>query len=97
MNRLLTSVFVPRHTGEMVCPDLRVKAVLFLFVFVRITFISAALLIGFWFLTQLVHAGAVAQVQTGGVAYLAYVGGFVFGAETARFSKVRLESLTSRA
>ena len=32
----------------------------------------------------LVHAGDVAQVQTGGVAYLAHVGGFVFGAVTAR-------------
>ena len=30
-------------------------------------------------------AGAVAQVQTGGVAYLAHVDGFVFGAVTARF------------
>jgi membrane associated rhomboid family serine protease len=65
-------------------PRDRIKAVLFIFVFVRITFIPAALLIGFWFLTQLVHAGAVAQVQTGGVAYLAHVGGFVFGAATAR-------------
>jgi membrane associated rhomboid family serine protease len=65
-------------------PRDRIKAVLFIFVFVRITLIPAALLIGFWFLTQLVHAGAVAQVQTGGVAYLAHVGGFVFGALTAR-------------
>jgi membrane associated rhomboid family serine protease len=65
-------------------PRDRIKAVLFIFIFVRITFIPAALLIGFWFLTQLVHAGAVAQVQTGGVAYLAHVGGFVFGAVTAR-------------
>jgi membrane associated rhomboid family serine protease len=65
-------------------PRDRIKVVLFIFVFVRITFIPAALLIGFWFLTQLVHAGAVAQVQTGGVAYLAHVGGFVFGAVTAR-------------
>ena len=65
-------------------PRDRIKAVLFIFVFVRITFIPAALLIGFWFLTQLVHAGAVAQVQTGGVAYLAHVGGFIFGAVTAR-------------
>jgi membrane associated rhomboid family serine protease len=65
-------------------PRDRIKAVLFIFVFVRTTFIPAALLIGFWFLTQLVHAGAVAQVQTGGVAYLAHVGGFVFGAVTAR-------------
>jgi membrane associated rhomboid family serine protease len=65
-------------------PRDRIKAVLFILVFVRITFIPAALLIGFWFLTQLVHAGAVAQVQTGGVAYLAHVGGFAFGAVTAR-------------
>jgi rhomboid family protein len=66
-------------------PRDQIKAVLFIFVFARITFIPAALLIGFWFLTQLFHAGAVAQVQTGGVAYLAHVGGFVFGAITARW------------
>jgi membrane associated rhomboid family serine protease len=65
-------------------PRDRIKALLFIFVFVRITFIPAALLIGFWFLTQLVHTGAVAHVQTGGVAYLAHVGGFAFGAVTAR-------------
>jgi membrane associated rhomboid family serine protease len=65
-------------------PRDRIKSVLFIFVFLRITFIPAGLLIGFWFLTQLVHAGAVAPVQTGGVAYLAHVGGFVFGAVTAR-------------
>ena len=65
-------------------PGDRIKSVLFIFVFVRITFIPAALLIGFWFLTQLFHAGAVAHTQTGGVAYLAHVGGFIFGAATAR-------------
>ena len=69
-------------------PRDRIKAILLIFVFVRITFIPASLLIGFWFLTQLVHAGAVAQVQTGGVAYLAHVGGFVFGAVTARLFEV---------
>ena len=66
-------------------PRDRIKAVLLIFVFVKITFIPAALLIGLWFLTQLVHAGTVAQEQTGGVAYLAHVGGFVFGALTGRF------------
>jgi len=65
-------------------PRDRIKAVLFILIFVRITFVPASLLIGFWFLTQLVHAGQVAQVQTGGVAYLAHIGGFVFGAATAR-------------
>jgi membrane associated rhomboid family serine protease len=65
-------------------PRDQIRAVLFIFVFFRITFIPACLLIGFWFLTQLVHAGSVGDVQRGGVAYLAHVGGFVFGALTAR-------------
>ena len=70
-------------------PRDRIKAVLFIFIFFRITFIPAFLLIGFWFLIQLFSAGAVAQVQTGGVAYLAHVGGFVFGAATARLFEDR--------
>ena len=66
-------------------PRDRIKSLLFIFIFVKVTFIPAALLIGVWFLIQLVHAGQVAQVQTGGVAYLAHVGGFIFGAITARW------------
>ena len=66
-------------------PSDRIRTLLFFFVFVSVRFIPAALLIGFWFLTQLLNAGSVAQVQTGGVAYLAHVGGAVFGAVTARF------------
>lgn len=66
-------------------PRDRIKSLLFIFIFVKVTLIPAALLIGFWFLIQLVHAGQVAQVQTGGVAYLAHVGGFIFGAVTARW------------
>jgi len=70
-------------------PRDQIKAVLFIFVFVRITFIPAALLIGIWFLIQLVQAGVVAPVQTGGVAYLAHVGGFIFGAVAAHFFENR--------
>ena len=65
-------------------PRDRIKSVLFIFIFFRVTYIPAALLIGFWFLTQLFHAGTVAQTQTGGVAYLAHVGGFIFGAVFGR-------------
>ena len=65
-------------------PRDQIRTLLFIFVFARIRFIPTALLIGFWFLTQLFHAGAVAHVQTGGVAYLAHIGGFIFGAATAR-------------
>lgn len=65
-------------------PRDRIRSVLFIFIFVRVAYIPAGLLIGVWFLSQIVHAGAVAQVQTGGVAYLAHIGGFIFGAVTAR-------------
>jgi membrane associated rhomboid family serine protease len=65
-------------------PRDRIKSVLFIFIFFKITFIPAALLIGFWFVIQLISAGSVANVHTGGVAYLAHVGGFVFGVLTAR-------------
>lgn len=65
-------------------PTDRIKSVLWIFIFVRITLIPAFLLIGIWFVIQLFNAGQVANVQSGGVAYLAHVGGFVFGALTAR-------------
>jgi membrane associated rhomboid family serine protease len=63
----------------------RMRSLLVIFIFVRVTFIPAALLIVVWFLIQLLNAGAVAHVQTGGVAYLAHIGGCIFGAVTARW------------
>ena len=66
-------------------PRDRIRTILIIFLFVRVTFVPAALLIGLWFLIQLLSVGAVATVQTGGVAYLAHIGGVVFGALTARF------------
>ena len=51
-------------------PRDRMRSLLVIFIFVRITFIPAALLIVVWFLIQLLNAGSVASVQTGGVAYL---------------------------
>jgi membrane associated rhomboid family serine protease len=65
-------------------PRDRIKTVIFILIFFRITYIPAVVLIGFWFLMQLFHVGMVAQVKTGGVAYLAHVGGFLFGVVTAR-------------
>jgi len=65
-------------------PRDQIRSILFIFFFVRTTFIPAALLIGFWFLVQLFDAGSVTSEQTGGVAYLAHVGGFIFGVVTAR-------------
>jgi membrane associated rhomboid family serine protease len=65
-------------------PRDEIKSILIIFIFVRITMIPAALLIGFWFLIQLFNVGSVAATQTGGVAYVAHVGGVLFGVLTAR-------------
>lgn len=65
-------------------PRDRIRTILFFGWFIRVTFIPAALLIGLWFLIQLLSLGAVADVQSGDVAYLAHIGGMIFGAVTAR-------------
>ena len=66
-------------------PRDRIKTLVFLGWFVRVTFIPAALLVGFWFLTQLFNqVGALATMQTSGVAYMAHIGGFLFGAAAVR-------------
>ena len=65
-------------------PRDQIRSLLFIFIFVRVTMIPAALLIGVWFLTQLFNVGSVANTQTGGVAYVAHVAGAIFGAIAAR-------------
>ena len=69
----------------VIYPRDEIKTMFFFLLFVRVTYIPAVLLIGVWFLLQLFNAGQVARhVQTGGVAYLAHVGGFLFGVLTGR-------------
>lgn len=71
-------------------PRDRIRTILFLGWFARVTFIPAIILVGFWFLMQLFsEVGALAQVQSGGVAYMAHIGGFIFGALTARLFESR--------
>ena len=65
-------------------PTDQIRTLVFFAIFVRTTFIPAALLIGVWFIIQLFNqVGAVADVQGGGVAYVAHVSGCIFGAITA--------------
>jgi membrane associated rhomboid family serine protease len=66
-------------------PHDRIRTLFFFGIFTRITLIPAALMIGIWFLIQLFsEIGAVASVQAGGVAYMAHLGGFIFGAVSGR-------------
>lgn len=70
-------------------PRDQIRTLLVIGWYIRITFIPAIFLIGFWFLTQLVSIGAVTEVESGGVAYLAHIIGFIFGALTARLFEER--------
>ncbi len=66
-------------------PHDRIRTLLWILIFIRVTYIPAIFLIGFWFLMQLANFGSVADVRTGGVAYLAHIAGFLFGVVTGRF------------
>ena len=70
-------------------PRDQIRSLLVILVFVNVTYIPAVLLIGVWFLTQFFSLGAVTEQPSGGVAYAAHVGGFIFGAVTARLFEGR--------
>ncbi len=72
-------------------PRDKIRTVVILGWFARVTFLPAVLMVGLWFLTQLFsEVGALAQVQTGGgVAYMAHIGGFIFGMLTCRLFESR--------
>lgn len=71
-------------------PRDQIRTVLLLGWFVRITAVPAILLVGLWFLTQVFsEVGALANVQNGGVAYMAHIGGFIFGAIFGRLFESR--------
>jgi membrane associated rhomboid family serine protease len=78
-------------------PRDRIRTLLLLGYFYRATLIPASILVGMWFLTQLFsEVGALAQVQSGGVAYMAHIGGFIFGAATARIFETRNRRLAQK-
>jgi membrane associated rhomboid family serine protease len=56
-------------------PRARVRSLLFLFVFVQMIDVPAFILLGIWFLAQMLSASSSAP----GVAWFAHLGGFVFG------------------
>lgn len=70
-------------------PRDRIRTVLFIFFFVTVTVVPAAVLVGLWFFIQVFsEIGALVNRQTGGVAFMAHVGGFLFGALAARLFEI---------
>ncbi|MBN2201727.1 rhomboid family intramembrane serine protease [bacterium] len=61
-------------------PKARVHVLVFMIWFIRVVRIPALVVLGFWFVFQLVNGlGALGTGQSGGVAWFAHVGGFVAG------------------
>jgi membrane associated rhomboid family serine protease len=60
-------------------PHARVATLIFIIFFVTILELPALVVLGGWFLLQLVDASLASGGTTGGVAYFAHIGGFVFG------------------
>ena len=78
-------------------PHDRIRTILFLGFFVTIYSVPAILLVGFWFLIQLFsEVGSLVHRRLGGIAYMAHIGGFVFGMASAFLSKIPRGMLTNK-
>jgi membrane associated rhomboid family serine protease len=67
-------------------PRARITSLVFLGFFYQLIDVPAVLVLGFWFILQLIDGiGSLGPVETGGgVAFFAHIGGFVAGAVVAR-------------
>jgi membrane associated rhomboid family serine protease len=72
-------------------PFSKIKTLIFIFIFVTIIDIPAVIMLGYWFVLQLLSSSAsIANIgQAGGVAFFAHVGGFITGALFARYFRAR--------
>jgi membrane associated rhomboid family serine protease len=58
-------------------PHARVHTLIWFFIFIRVVALPAVFLLGFWFLLQIISSSS---TVSGGVAWFAHIGGFIFGA-----------------
>jgi membrane associated rhomboid family serine protease len=70
-------------------PRDRIRTLVWFLIIIRVSYIPAVWLIGFWIFTQVLNLGVVADAKSGGVAYMAHIGGFAFGLITGRVFVVR--------
>lgn len=72
-------------------PSDRIRTAVILGWFVKVTFLPAVAMVGFWFATQVFsQVGAFVQVETeASVMYLAHFGGFVYGTLACRLFETR--------
>jgi membrane associated rhomboid family serine protease len=72
-------------------PRARVITLIFIIIFVTVIELPALLVLGFWFLLQLLDASAQPISGGAGVAYFAHIGGFLFGLLTIRLFANRVQ------
>jgi membrane associated rhomboid family serine protease len=63
----------------MLYPHAKVLTFIFLFIFIRLLYLPAGIILGYWFLIQLLSGSTTAGQEGGGVAFWAHIGGFVAG------------------
>ncbi len=70
-------------------PRARVQTLVFIFIFIDLIEMPAVILLGWWFLLQLLNAALTLGVyQQGGVAFFAHIGGFVAGVVLIRLFEI---------
>ncbi|MBI4080742.1 MAG: rhomboid family intramembrane serine protease [Candidatus Levybacteria bacterium] len=71
----------------MLFPHHKIKTLVPLFGFFTVINISASFMLGYWFLLQIISGAASLPFsgETGGIAFFAHIGGFVFGIIFAKF------------
>lgn len=78
-------------------PRTRVKSLLFLLFFVTVIEVPAVLILGIWFVTQLLSGlPELGSVNKGGVAFWAHIGGFAAGAGLVLLLKPKQQLLKLR-
>jgi rhomboid family protein len=76
-------------------PRARVLTLIFIILFFTVVELPALLVLGFWFVEQIAFgaAGLTSPGASGGVAYFAHIGGFVFGLATIKLLATRRKAL----
>jgi membrane associated rhomboid family serine protease len=79
-------------------PRARVLTLIFIILFFTVVELPAILVLGFWFATQIAFgaAGLTSPGASGGVAYFAHIGGFLFGLATVKLLATRRRAVPPR-
>ena len=71
-------------------PRARIKTLLIIFIFIKIVYIPAIIILGYWIVIQVISGFAEYGLRTGsGIAWFAHIGGFIAGMALIAITKKR--------